>query len=247
MISLRRMASIASRTTVRTWTTLSARSVMISSERLNSSAMMTVKIIPKTPWNTACSVGSNFPVSTRLNRIFSVRFQTAATMTTAIRPVRKSTTACSNFWYPVSPRQRTRAAARFGLIAVSPFGPVLVAVQSPCPPLCPPRVDPGLHRPDAVLAPGALDALGPGHLEGSDQRGTGLAGIDHVVDQGGAGGDVGIDQPAEVLHPAGALVLRVLGGGDLLAVDDVRAALGAHHADHGRRPRHDEVRLVGVD
>jgi thioredoxin 2 len=50
---------------------LRRRSVTTSRERLNSSAMMTVRIMPKTPWNTAWSVGSNVRASTRLQKILS--------------------------------------------------------------------------------------------------------------------------------------------------------------------------------
>ena len=57
-----------------------------------------MKIIPKTVWNTACSVGSNCSAITRLKTIFSVRFQIAVTMTTAMSAVRNISTACSNFW-----------------------------------------------------------------------------------------------------------------------------------------------------
>ena len=43
-----------------------------------------------------------------------------------------------------------------------------------------------------------------------------------------------------------ALRLRILGLLDLLAEDDLDRALGAHHADLGRRPGHDQVGLVGA-
>ncbi|MFZ1105072.1 MAG: NIPSNAP family protein, partial [Hyphomicrobiaceae bacterium] len=46
-----KLASISS--TARTCTTLSTRSASASRERLNSSAMMTVKIMPNRAWNTA--------------------------------------------------------------------------------------------------------------------------------------------------------------------------------------------------
>src|SRR5512145_1971301 len=89
----------------------------------------------------------------------------------------------------------------------------------------------GLHRHDAVLAPGALRALGPRHLESADQRRAGVAGIDDVVDEGSASGDVGVDQRAELLHAPSALGVWIIGGGDLLAIHDVRAAFGAHDTD----------------
>jgi hypothetical protein len=53
IISLRTMASKAIKMTVRTWTMPCRRSATTSSDRLNSSAMITVKIIPNNAWNTA--------------------------------------------------------------------------------------------------------------------------------------------------------------------------------------------------
>ena len=52
IISFRTIASRAIKTTVRTWTIPCRRSAITNSDRLNSSAMMTVKIIPNSAWKT---------------------------------------------------------------------------------------------------------------------------------------------------------------------------------------------------
>src|SRR2546426_11038036 len=109
-----------------------------------------------------------------------------------------------------------------------------------------PPIAPASHRHDAVLAPWAVDPFGAGHLERSDQRRSGGARIDDVVDEGGAGGDVGADELAELLDLLRALGVRIGGGGDLLAEDDVGPALRPHDTDLRRRPAHDEIRLVGA-
>ena len=92
----------------------------------------------------------------------------------------------------------------------------------------------------------ALDALGRRHLERADHGRARLARVDHVVDQGVAGGDVRVDRladPLDHLRPRG---VRVVGSLDLLAEDDVHRALGPHHRDLGTRPGHDQVGLVGL-
>src|ERR1700722_10561174 len=88
MISLRTMANSAIRITARTCTTLSVRSVTSRRVRLNSSAIMTVKIMPNTLWNAARSVRSNVSDRTRLYRILIASFQMAETMMMEIKAVR---------------------------------------------------------------------------------------------------------------------------------------------------------------
>src|SRR5438034_5497749 len=102
------------------------------------------------------------------------------------------------------------------------------------------------HRQDAVLAPGAVDALGAGHLEAAPDRVAGLGGIDHVVELRVTGRDVRIDVLADLLRQLEALLRALLLRDrlDRLAMDDVDGAVGAHHRDLGRRPRDDEGGLV---
>src|SRR5215211_1845863 len=102
------------------------------------------------------------------------------------------------------------------------------------------------HGEDAVLAPGAVDALGARYLEAAPDRVTGLGGVDHVVELRVARGDVRVDVLADLLRQLEALLRPFLFGNgfDRLAVDDVDSAVGTHHRDLGRRPRHDEVGLV---
>src|SRR5947199_179509 len=77
-----------------------------------------------------------------------------------------------------------------------------------------------------------------------EEVGKRFAGIDHVVDQGGAGRAIGIDELAEFLHPACPLGFGIGRARDLLPEDDVGAAFRSHHADLGRRPCHDHIGLV---
>ena len=63
-------------------------------EWLNSRAISTVKIMPKTAWNTPVSAGSSSPDSTSM-RMRKLRWITAAAITSAMRPVSTSETTCS--------------------------------------------------------------------------------------------------------------------------------------------------------
>src|ERR1700720_2263385 len=47
---------------------------------------------------------------------------------------------------------------------------------------------------DPVLLPGPLHFLGRGHLEGADDHGAGLAGIDDVVDESATRRNVRVDE-----------------------------------------------------
>src|SRR6266852_5362879 len=104
----------------------------------------------------------------------------------------------------------------------------------------------GSYGHDPVLLPRALHLLGRGHLERPDDHGPRLAGVDDVVDEGAARRDVWVDERAELLDPPRALLVGIGGGRDLLAEDDIGAALGPHDGDLGRGPGHDEVRLIGL-
>src|SRR5579862_9979811 len=77
------------------------------------------------------------------------------------------------------------------------------------------------YRHDAVALPGTLHLLARRELEAAADRGPGLPRVDHVVDHVVAGGDVHVDDLAEVLDQLGALGRRVLGLLDLLAEDDL--------------------------
>src|SRR3970282_693286 len=105
---------------------------------------------------------------------------------------------------------------------------------------------PASDRHDAVLLPGALERLRQRHCEAADRRAARLARIDHVVDQRGAGGHVGVDQLAELLDAPRALLLGAGRGGDLPPEDDVGPALGDAHPGLGRRPADDQVGLVSA-
>ena len=75
------------------------------------------------------------------------------------------------------------------------------------------------------------------HFEGADDLGPGVGGIDHIVDEASTGRDVGVHEEALVLFDElGTLGLRVVVTSDLVAVDDVDRALGAHDGDLSRRP-----------
>src|SRR5438067_4298918 len=113
-------------------------------------------------------------------------------------------------------------------------------------PICPPA-HASSHGQHAVLAPGAVDPLGAGHLEATPDRVARLGGVDHVVELPVPDGDVRVDVLADLLGQLEALLRSFLFGDsfDRLAVDDVDGAVGAHHGDLRRRPRDDEVGLVG--
>src|SRR5207248_7103740 len=98
---------------------------------------------------------------------------------------------------------------------------------------------------DSMALPRALDALALRHLERLADRRARLARVDHVVDHVVARRDVDVDDLAELVDQLLLLGRRVVGRLDLLAEDDLDRALGAHHADLRRRPRDDQVRLVG--
>src|SRR5579884_63108 len=100
------------------------------------------------------------------------------------------------------------------------------------------------YRHDPALLPWPLDLLAGRHLEPAADRGPRLARVDHVVDHVVAGGDVDVDDLAEVLDQLLLLGRRILGLLDLAAEDDLDRALGSHHADLGARPRDDQVRLI---
>src|SRR5438093_139051 len=85
---------------------------------------------------------------------------------------------------------------------------------------------------DAVLAPWPVDLLGAGDLQTLPDRGAGVGGVDDIVDQRVAGGDVRVDGAANLLrHVQPRLrALFALGDGfELLAIDDVDGPVGAHH------------------
>ena len=51
-----------------------------------------------------------------------------------------------------------------------------------------------LERDVAVLLGGQRLPLGPEHLQGPDESGPGLPGLDDLVDQAAFGGDVGVGE-----------------------------------------------------
>src|SRR5512145_3385840 len=100
-----------------------------------------------------------------------------------------------------------------------------------------------LHWNVAVLLGRPQLALAAHGLERVDQSRTGLARLDDGVDVAAAGGDVGVgEEPLVLLDLLLALGSRVAGIGDLLAVDDVGRALGAHDGDLRRGPGEGHVR-----
>src|SRR4051812_25512968 len=74
------------------------------------------------------------------------------------------------------------------------------------------------------------------HPQRLDDRRAGLAGVDDVVDDRVAGGDVRVDLLAHGVQHRLAGRLRIVGGLDRRAADDFDRALGAHHRDLGPRP-----------
>src|SRR5581483_6870958 len=102
------------------------------------------------------------------------------------------------------------------------------------------------YRHHPVLLPGPLDALAARHAQAADDRRAGLARVDDVVDERVSGRDVGVDGLADLGQHALARGLRVVGGLDQGAADDVDRALRPHDRDLGRRPGDDQVGLVGL-
>src|SRR6185436_17303196 len=96
-----------------------------------------------------------------------------------------------------------------------------------------------LDRQHAVLAGRPVDPLVGADAETASDRGAGLGGVDHVVELGVAGGDVGVDVGADLLGQLeslrGALGF-VVDRFERPAVDDVDRAVGSHDRDLGRRP-----------
>src|SRR5829696_116402 len=89
MMNFRTSARSAISTTVRTCTILCLRSSTLRIEWLNSSAISTVRIMPKIAWKTAWSAGSTSPKMT--SRATRARRWSSATATTRLtRPVRIS-------------------------------------------------------------------------------------------------------------------------------------------------------------
>src|ERR671922_746490 len=79
------------------------------------------------------------------------------------------------------------------------------------------------HHP--MLLPGSLHALGLRELQSANNRGARLARVYDVVDHRVARRDVGVDRLADPLDHLRARRVRVIGGLDLLAEDDVDRAL----------------------
>src|SRR5690349_13523655 len=93
---------------------------------------------------------------------------------------------------------------------------------------------------------GLLDLFVTGHPPSFDDRRASLAGVDDVVDDRVACGDVWVDLLADRVQHRLAGRLGVLGGLDRGAADDFDRALGTHHRDLGSRPGDDQVGLVGL-
>src|SRR6266567_6997336 len=87
------------------------------------------------------------------------------------------------------------------------------------------------YRHVGVLAPGGVDALALGLDQALMDHPPGLGGVDHVVDHGPAGRDVGADRLPHLLDQPlarGVGVVRLL---DDLVENDVDRPLGPHHRD----------------